>query len=99
MSPADPVPQPARTELRRVADRWRALPLDQARQRSAVMHGAAQQLADAVALRRGEASVPVPDLGPAVVLDQLAVMAFDAAQAGLAERLAEDLASVRRALS
>lgn len=42
---------------------------------------------------------PVPDLGPAVVLDQLRVMAFDAVQAGLDHLLAERLADLRRTLA
>ncbi len=44
-------------------------------------------------------SAPVPDLGPAVALDQLRVMTFDAVQAGLGQPLAERLADLRRTLA
>ncbi len=37
-----------------------------------------QQLADSTAEAEGRACVPVPDRGPAVVMDQLAVMVHDA---------------------
>jgi hypothetical protein len=40
----------------------------------------------------------VPDLGPAVALDQLAVMVWDASAAGVGADLPERLATLRRAL-
>ena len=55
-----------------------------------------QELADAVADVEGRPQVDVPDLGPRVVMDQLTVTAYDAAEAGLdpapqLERLRRDL--------
>jgi hypothetical protein len=40
----------------------------------------------------------VPDLGPAVVMDQLTVLVYDACAAGVGDRLAERLADLRRTL-
>jgi hypothetical protein len=44
-------------------------------------------------------SAPVPDLGPAVVVDQVRVMVFDMLKAGRPEGLADRLAALRRQLS
>jgi hypothetical protein len=58
-----------------------------------------QDLADAVADAQGMPSAPVPDLGPAVLMDQLRVMVFDWRAAGLDdEALAGRLTDLRRAL-
>jgi hypothetical protein len=43
-------------------------------------------------------SVPVPDLGPAVVVDQLAVLVWDAYAAGRGDGIPERLVAARRAL-
>lgn len=72
-----PVPQEVSDELRRVVERWRQLPLDHALSRMPLTSALVQQLADRVAGLRGRPAQPVPDLGPAVVMDQLAVMVFD----------------------
>ena len=58
-----------------------------------------QALADAVATAEGRPQVPVPDLGPAVVMDQLAVLAYDWRLAGLDEaQLGAQLRDLRRTL-
>ena len=41
----------------------------------------------------------VPDLGPAVVMDQLTVLLYDACQAGRSDCLETRLAELRRALA
>ena len=74
------VPQEVKDELRRVAERWRQLPLDHALSRMPQTLALVQSLADRVATFRnvGSGAVPrVPDLGPAVVMDQLTVMVWD----------------------
>ncbi|HEY6741324.1 MAG TPA: hypothetical protein VI110_03120, partial [Lapillicoccus sp.] len=58
--------------------------------------GVVQALADTVAEADGRPPLPVPDLGPATVMDQLTVMVFDAARAGLNPQA--ELAALRRAL-
>lgn len=60
-----------------MVERWRQLPLDHALSRMPLTSALVQQLADRVAGLRGRAAQPVPDLGPAVVMDQLAVMVHD----------------------
>jgi hypothetical protein len=86
----------AQVELGRLVERWRQLPLDQALSRTPAVRPVVQQLADAVADVEGRPRVPVPDLGPGVVMDQLTVMVFDAAEAGLDPSAA--LRDLRRAL-
>ena len=93
-----PTPQEVSDELRRVAERWQQLLLGHALSRLGMVRDLVQDLADRVAVSRGRASVPVPDLGPAVVMDQLAVMVWDASAAGVGADLPERLASLRRAL-
>ena len=73
----------AQVELGRLVERWQQLPVDQALLRTPAVRPVVQQLADAVADVEGRPRVPVPDLGPGVVMDQLTVMVFDAAEAGL----------------
>jgi hypothetical protein len=41
----------------------------------------------------------VPDLGPAVVMDQLTVLVYDACRDGAATGLEDELAALRRALA
>jgi hypothetical protein len=84
-------------ELRRLVERWQQLPLDQALSRMPVIRPVVQGLADAVADAEGRPRVPVPDLGPSVVMDQLRVMIYDATRAGLDP--AAELVGLRRALS
>lgn len=86
-----------------MVERWQQLPLDHALSRLALVHDLVQRLADEVADVEGRPHEPVPDLGPAVVIDQLRVMAHDrAAAAGddpvPAAALADRLARLRRAL-
>jgi len=72
-----PTPQEVSDELRRVVERWHQLPLDHALSRMPSVRAVVQSLADHVARARGVAPQPVPDLGPAAVMDQLAVMVHD----------------------
>ncbi|UTT65469.1 hypothetical protein NMQ01_12220 [Janibacter sp. CX7] len=66
--------------------RWQQLPLDRAAERVAGVHELMADLA-------GE---PLPDLGPAVVMDQLRVVVFDVCRAeGESADLAQRLASLR----
>lgn len=87
------------TELERVVRRWQQLPLDRALRASGVFHEVVQALADEVASVTGMPPAPVPDLGPAVLPDQLRVMAHDWTLAGLPpQALGERLTALRRAL-
>lgn len=87
------------TELGRVVRRWQQLPLDHALSVSPQVRELVQRLADQVALADGVPAGPVPDLGPAVLMDQLRVMVFDYRQAGLDPfPLADDLAALRRVI-
>lgn len=87
------------TELERVARRWQQLPLGHALSRAPAMRQLVQSLADRVAAAEGREVPEVPDLGPAVLLEQLRVMTYDHRQAGLpAEELAADLTALRRSL-
>lgn len=77
------IPPEIESELGRAVRRWRQLPLDRA---AAALPGVHALLAEI-------AGEELPDLGPAVVMDQLRVVVFDACAsegggAGLAERLA-----------
>jgi hypothetical protein len=93
-----PTPQEVSEELRRVVGRWQQLPLDHALSRLGLVRALVQDLADHVGQARGRAPVVVPDLGPAVVMDQLAVMVWDASAAGVDAGLHERLATLRRSL-
>ncbi len=58
-----------------------------------------QRIADEVATARGWPPRPVPDLGPAVLMDQLQVMLFDHADAGMDPTpVAESMTALRRSL-
>jgi hypothetical protein len=96
-----PIPPEVSDELRRVVGRWQQLPLDHALSRMPSAGALVQALADRVAAARGLSPQPVPDLGPAVVMDQLSVMVFDlfrvAPGTDPAGVLAE-LAGIRRSL-
>lgn len=77
------IPPEIESELGRADRRWRQLPLDRAARALPGVHALLAEIA-------GE---ELPDLGPAVVMDQLRVVVFDACVsegggAGLAERLA-----------
>ncbi len=83
----DVVPDDVRAELVRAVRRWQQLPLDRAVASAPGVHALLAELA-------GEA---LPDLGPAVLMDQLTVVVHDACaeggadekrRAGLVDRLA-----------
>lgn len=79
----------ARVELDRIRRRWAELPLERA---DAAMPALRGLLAD---LTPGPV---VPDLGPAVVVDQVTVLVWDAYAAGSGDGIPELLAEVRRTL-
>ncbi len=85
----DVVAQEARVELDRIRRRWGELPLERA---EAAMPSLRLLLAD---LTPGPA---VPDLGPAVVVDQLAVLVWDAYAGGRGDGIPELLTAARREL-
>lgn len=85
------LPEAVALELERVVRRWRELPADHALAASGVLRDVVEDLAEATA---GE---PVPELGPAVLIDQLRVLVWDAASAGVPD-LADRLADLRRSL-
>ncbi|WP_151524942.1 hypothetical protein [Serinicoccus kebangsaanensis] len=86
-------------EVERVARRWEQLPLDRALGAYPRVRALVQELADETADAVEQTPEPVPDLGPAVVMDQLRVMVFDAQQAGLpADDLAARVTRLRRSL-
>ena len=66
--PSSPVPAPVAEELGRLGVRWQQLALSEASSRLGLVHELVEEIA-------GE---PVPDLGPAVVIDQLTVVVYDA---------------------
>ena len=67
------VPREVATELERLVRRWHQLPLDQA-----LVHAPhVRQLLTRYAAFT-HPGTPVPDLGPAVLMDQLTVVIFDA---------------------
>ena len=90
MPPRSPVPDDVATELRRLVQRWRQLPLDQAWSFLPAVRGVLTELAD---------GQPVPDLGPSVVMDQVTVLVYDRCAMGRARGLADQLAGLRRDLS
>lgn len=80
------IPQDVESELGRAVRRWHQLPLDRA----------ADALPGVRALLADIAGEDLPDLGPAVVMDQLRVVVFDAcAGEGSPPHLAERLAALR----
>ncbi|WP_068430636.1 hypothetical protein [Piscicoccus intestinalis] len=87
----DPVPPAARRELERLARRWQQLPLDRALQCVPAVREVAQRFADT-----GPHPGELPDLGPAVLLDQLTVTAYDLAASGKADILEPELTRLRR---
>lgn len=60
-----------------MVERWHQLPLDRALSRMPLTADLVQRLADDVAESRDVPCRAVPDLGPAVLIDQLAVMVHD----------------------
>lgn len=106
----DPVPPTARIELGRLSGRWHQLPLGQALPHVGAVRALAQRYADRAASRTGSPSRALPELGPAVVMDQLAVTVYDLSlldadpcgpareRPGGVPELAEELAALRRRL-
>ena len=79
--------------------RWSASSWTDAR--AATAAGVVQRLADLGADAEGRPRLAVPDLGPAVLADQLAVMFDDVARTGdpaALRRATEELAALRTAL-
>jgi hypothetical protein len=109
-TPVSPVPADVGTELQRVVERWRQLPLAHALSYAGRVRALVQSLADRVAAATGDPASEVPDLGPATLMDQLTVMVYDASATatrstaarsiatGATSTLADDLASLRREL-
>jgi hypothetical protein len=87
--PRSPVPDHVATELRRVVQRWQQLPLDSASSCLPAVHAVLTELAE---------GLTVPDLGPAVVMDQLTVLVHDACAEGRWAGLDGRLADLRRTL-
>ena len=83
------LPEDVSRELERVVRRWRELPVDHALVASGAVRELVQDLADVTA------GQPVPELGPGVLIDQLRVLVWDAASAGVPE-LAARLGELRR---
>ena len=84
-----------------MVERWQQLPLDHALSRMPLVRDLVQSLADRVAGLRGRARSLVPDLGPAIVIEQLRVMVFDACAASPdadPTDLANELRGIRQAL-
>lgn len=80
------IPDDVASELGRAVRRWQQLPLDRAAEALPGVHALLAELA-------GE---PLPDLGPAVVMDQLRVVVFDVCSSeGSPPRLAERLTALR----
>ena len=111
--PISPVPHEALTELDRVVERWRQLPLDRALPYAGRVRALVQRLADGVAAANGFVPAAVPKCGPATLMDQLTVLVYDACVAELSSTagtskpaastagtstLAADLATLRREL-
>ena len=108
----DVVAPEARLELDRIRRRWGELPLDRAEARMPSLRRLLADLAPAppdflrkATCRRGfrpvEVADPqsvVPDLGPAVVVDQLTVLVWDAYAAGRGHGIPELLTAARREL-
>jgi hypothetical protein len=92
-------PDEVGVELERVVRRWQQLPLDRALAASGALRTLVQELADEVSAAQGLERAEVPDLGPAVLPDQLRVMVYDYRTAGLDDdRLAARLTTLRRSL-
>ena len=85
----DVVAPEARVELDRIRRRWAELPIDRAESRMPVLR---RLLAD---LTPGSV---VPDLGPAVVVDQVSVLVWDAYATGRGDGIPELLTIARREL-
>lgn len=83
----------ARVELDRIRRRWGELTLARAEAVAPRVWALVDDLG-----RRTATGQSVPDLGPGVVVDQLAVLVWDAYAAGRGDGLAEQLGALRRDL-
>jgi hypothetical protein len=92
---ADVVAPEARVELDRIRRRWAELPLDRAEARMPLLR---TLLADLAPRTDPQPVAEVPDLGPAVVVDQLAVLVWDAYATGSGDGIPELLRASRRDL-
>jgi hypothetical protein len=99
----DVVAPEARVELDRIRRRWAELPLDRAESRMPLLRHLLADLAPRSSRLIADPSRPeaarVPDLGPAVVVDQLTVLVWDAYAAGRGDGIPELLVAARRALA
>lgn len=91
--PPDVLDPAARVELDRIRRRWGELSLARAEAVGPRMRA----LVDDVGRRTTEGE-RVPDLGPGVLVDQLAVVVWDAYTAGRGEGVTEQLVALRRDL-
>ncbi|MGC5582986.1 hypothetical protein ACQE98_02660 [Ornithinimicrobium sp. W1679] len=95
----DDVDDEVQTELERVVRRWQQLPLGRALPAVPGVSALVQDLADGVSDATGTPRATVPDLGPAVLMDQLRVMVHDWQGAGLSPQdLGRRLTALRRTL-
>ena len=90
---ADVVAPEARVELDRIRRRWAELPLERAESRMPVLR---RLLADLTP--RSDPQPVVPDLGAAVVVDQLSVLVWDAYANGRGDGVPGLLTTARREL-
>ncbi|MEO7753261.1 MAG: hypothetical protein ABIS35_07590, partial [Terracoccus sp.] len=77
------------------------LPIDHALSRVPAVRALVQSLADRAAALRGRSVRPVPDLGPAVLMDQLVVVLHDLFEADPdadAPAVSLELSGIRRSL-
>ncbi len=111
---ADVVAPEARVELDRIRRRWGELPLERAEAGMPLLRRVLADLAprssrlladdpreetvSAAADVGDPQSVAVPDLGPAVVVDQLTVLVWDAYATGRCDGIPQQLATARREL-
>ena len=111
---ADVVAPEARVELDRIRRRWAELPLERAEARMPVLRHLLAELAPRSSRPTAKSppadagrgcspvgespTTEVPDLGPAVVVDQLAVLVWDACSQGRGDGIPALLAGARRAL-
>ena len=105
---ADVVAPEARVELDRIRRRWAELPLERAEARMPLLRRlladltprSSRQLRIPTGVRPGwcDPQPVVPDLGPAVVVDQLTVLVWDAYANGRGDGIPELLTAARREL-
>lgn len=112
---ADVVAPQARVELDRIRRRWGELPIDRAEAGMPSLRRLLADLASRSSRRVADSApgagpyaapdvadpqeVAVPDLGPAVVVDQLAVLVWDAYANGRGDGIPQLLAAARRELA